>query len=509
MDLEPIEVVENSVVGTVETSDSSVAHSLMEQQIVITQAQPETVQVQQVDNQAASEIQVEPEVHIQLQPEFQTEVQVLNLPQHGGSLQGLVPQSMTQKRPSDQIDDEQGLDSSPVPRKKTRSYLDSHKVIEKKRRDRINQCLNMIKSLIPDCRQYGNKKLDKAEILEMTIEYLQRINQQGIRPSGVPDLSQAQREWANEITTWIIQNKLLYSGPNAVDQFCNSLLLHLQNFGGQASGNNTLQNIASVLLSQTTDEGDANQLYRQLVAQQLQQRAQQEQQEEQESSSPKPPTSEEEQQQKEQSSQMQTIQSILLQQIIQQQLQQQQGLEQHGLNLQQLQLLIAQQLSAQDSASKQNSVQQLLTTLQQLQQLSQKHGVQLIQTQAEDDESTQAVTSQGNISISTVFADPSMTSQGGSENDTVELSLAATDQSQDEVTAATEESVYTSNIEGLPENLLNTQATSNVQAVQMWSGGGGDGHTNGTENTSNSALLILSTEEDKTQPTNLLARDEQ
>ena len=68
--------------------------------------------------------------------------------------------------------------------------------------------------------------------------------------SLVPDLSQAQREWANEITTWIIQNKLLYSGPNAVDQFCNSLLLHLQNFGGQVSGNNTLQNIASVLLSQ-------------------------------------------------------------------------------------------------------------------------------------------------------------------------------------------------------------------------------------------------------------------
>ena len=68
----------------------------------------------------------------------------------------------------------------------------------------------------------------------------------------MPDLSQAQREWANEITTWIIQNKLLYSGPNAVDQFCNSLLLHLQNFGGQVSGNNTLQNIASVLLSQVS-----------------------------------------------------------------------------------------------------------------------------------------------------------------------------------------------------------------------------------------------------------------
>lgn len=108
MDLEPIEVVENPVVGTVETSDSSVAHSLMEQQIVITQAQPETVQVQQVDTQASSEIQVEPEVHIQLQPEFQTEVQVLNLPQHGAALQGLVQQSMGQKRANDQVDDDQG-----------------------------------------------------------------------------------------------------------------------------------------------------------------------------------------------------------------------------------------------------------------------------------------------------------------------------------------------------------------------------------------------------------------
>jgi len=34
------------------------------------------------------------------------------------------------------------------------NYLDSHKTIEKKRRDRINQCLDQLKSLIPDCKQY-------------------------------------------------------------------------------------------------------------------------------------------------------------------------------------------------------------------------------------------------------------------------------------------------------------------------------------------------------------------
>ena len=108
MDLESIEVVENPVV---ETSGSSVAHSLMEQQIVITQAQPETVQVQQVDSQATSEIQVEPEVHIQLQPEFQTEVQVLNLPQREAALQSLLQQqqqSIGQKRTAGAEDDEQG-----------------------------------------------------------------------------------------------------------------------------------------------------------------------------------------------------------------------------------------------------------------------------------------------------------------------------------------------------------------------------------------------------------------
>ena len=41
-----------------------------------------------------------------------------------------------------------------LPRKKSRNYLDSHKNIEKKRRDRINLCLNQLKSLVPDCRQY-------------------------------------------------------------------------------------------------------------------------------------------------------------------------------------------------------------------------------------------------------------------------------------------------------------------------------------------------------------------
>lgn len=48
--------------------------------------------------------------------------------------------------------------SAELPRKKSRNYLDSHKNIEKKRRDRINTCLNQLKGLVPDCRQYVSQQ---------------------------------------------------------------------------------------------------------------------------------------------------------------------------------------------------------------------------------------------------------------------------------------------------------------------------------------------------------------
>ena len=130
------------------------------------------------------------------------------------------------------------------------NYLDSHKTIEKKRRDRINNCLDQLKSLIPDCRQYGSKKLDKAEILEMSIEYIQKIQTQGFggRSTSGLDINMSQREWANDLTTWVIQNKILHTGTNALDGFCQSLLLHLQSMG---SGN-ALASATSMLLNQAS-----------------------------------------------------------------------------------------------------------------------------------------------------------------------------------------------------------------------------------------------------------------
>ena len=68
--------------------------------------------------------------------------------------------------------------------------------------------------LAVSCTQ-GNKKLDKAEILEMTIEYIQRLHQGGAgggRASGQLDLALGQKEWATDLTTWVIQNKILHTG---------------------------------------------------------------------------------------------------------------------------------------------------------------------------------------------------------------------------------------------------------------------------------------------------------
>ena len=83
----------------------------------------------------------------------------------------------------------------------------------------------------------------------MTIEYIQKIqNQGGVGRAnmGGLELNLSQREWANDLTTWVISNKILYTGPGALDQFCQALLLHLQSMG---SGN-ALASATSMLLNQ-------------------------------------------------------------------------------------------------------------------------------------------------------------------------------------------------------------------------------------------------------------------
>lgn len=53
-------------------------------------------------------------------------------------------------------------------------------VIEKKRRDRINSSLSELKRLVPSAfEKQGSAKLEKAEILQMTVDHLKTINTKG------------------------------------------------------------------------------------------------------------------------------------------------------------------------------------------------------------------------------------------------------------------------------------------------------------------------------------------
>ncbi|BFZ23427.1 hypothetical protein BsWGS_26466 [Bradybaena similaris] len=82
--------------------------------------------------------------------------------------------------PSDVSSSQQGMDIQKerrVPTKKTNKPL-----IEKRRRARINECLQQLKEIIVKDRQLDNargNRLEKADILEMTVEYIRQLSQEG------------------------------------------------------------------------------------------------------------------------------------------------------------------------------------------------------------------------------------------------------------------------------------------------------------------------------------------
>lgn len=53
-------------------------------------------------------------------------------------------------------------------------------VIEKKRRDRINSSLSELKRLVPSAyEKQGSAKLEKAEILQLTVDHLKTLHAKG------------------------------------------------------------------------------------------------------------------------------------------------------------------------------------------------------------------------------------------------------------------------------------------------------------------------------------------
>ncbi|CAF5174125.1 unnamed protein product, partial [Rotaria magnacalcarata] len=75
--------------------------------------------------------------------------------------------------------DDEFIDSSLSPRdyEYDHEHVNSRKkrrgVIEKRRRDRINHCLTELRRLVPQAiSKEGSTKLEKAEILQMTVDHL-------------------------------------------------------------------------------------------------------------------------------------------------------------------------------------------------------------------------------------------------------------------------------------------------------------------------------------------------
>ncbi|OQV21761.1 putative Hairy/enhancer-of-split related with YRPW motif protein 1 [Hypsibius exemplaris] len=112
------------------------------------------------------------------------------------------------------------------PRKRRRG------VIEKRRRDRINNSLAELRRLVPSAfEKQGSTKLEKAEILQMTVDHLKTINTKGINyaTNGIDPHMMGFQECVAEIQRFIVQDEHF----SAQDQLRSRLLSHLQCYTAQ------------------------------------------------------------------------------------------------------------------------------------------------------------------------------------------------------------------------------------------------------------------------------------
>ncbi len=56
--------------------------------------------------------------------------------------------------------------------------------MEKRRRARINDCLNELKQLLIEANPAQRNKLEKADILEMTVQYLRQLQRVRLREAA-------------------------------------------------------------------------------------------------------------------------------------------------------------------------------------------------------------------------------------------------------------------------------------------------------------------------------------
>lgn len=67
---------------------------------------------------------------------------------------------------------------SPKPYSKEQLRKQSHSAIEKKRRERINDQFSHLKNIVPNCKHTTNSTIHKLTILENTIDYIRKLEEQ-------------------------------------------------------------------------------------------------------------------------------------------------------------------------------------------------------------------------------------------------------------------------------------------------------------------------------------------
>ncbi|GAB0098190.1 Hairy/enhancer-of-split related with YRPW motif protein [Sergentomyia squamirostris] len=110
-------------------------------------------------------------------------------------------------------------------------------VIEKKRRDRINSSLTELKRLVPSAyEKQGSAKLEKAEILQLTVDHLKSLHSKGVDSIAFDPQRFAMdyhiigfRECASEVARYLVT----IEGMDIQDPLRLRLMSHLQCFVAQ------------------------------------------------------------------------------------------------------------------------------------------------------------------------------------------------------------------------------------------------------------------------------------
>ncbi|KAH3881381.1 hypothetical protein DPMN_005307 [Dreissena polymorpha] len=108
----------------------------------------------------------------------------------------------------------------------------SHRIIEKRRRDRMNNCLADLSRLIPtNYLKQGQGRIEKTEIIEMAIRHISNltnvVNKQGALTSSLPDRFLGFKECQDEVMRYLVE----VEGWDAHNKLCNRMMQHLEQAG--------------------------------------------------------------------------------------------------------------------------------------------------------------------------------------------------------------------------------------------------------------------------------------